>query len=66
MRRLSIYFRSKKQAGVLAEKIGCEVTTTAWDKRVRARKAWAGSRGHAWIVATAGLGTGIDIGVSRP
>ena len=31
------------------------------DKRAQARTAWASSRGHAWIVATTGLGTGIDI-----
>lgn len=59
-----VYCHSKNKAKALAGEIGCEYHHSGMDEgdRTQVREVWAGSRGHAWIVATTGLGTGIDVG----
>lgn len=58
-----VYCRSKGQSETLAEAIGCGFHHSGMpdEQRREAREAWAAGRGHRWIVATTGLGTGIDI-----
>ena len=58
-----VYCRSKAQSEALAEEIGCDFhhSDMADQRRCEVREAWAEGRGHRWIVATTGLGTGIDI-----
>ncbi|KAH6874264.1 P-loop containing nucleoside triphosphate hydrolase protein, partial [Thelonectria olida] len=58
-----IYCRSKGQCEAIAEEIGCGFHHSGMSEKDRheARTAWADGRGNRWIVATTGLGTGIDI-----
>lgn len=60
-----VYCRSQKQCEVMAEEIGCDFHYSGMSEedRRRVRIAWAEGQGHShrWIVATTGLGTGIDI-----
>jgi superfamily II DNA helicase RecQ len=58
-----VYCRSKAQCEALAEEIGCPFHHSGMpeEARVAAWATWASGRGHRWIVATTGLGTGIDI-----
>ncbi|KID81227.1 recQ family helicase [Metarhizium guizhouense ARSEF 977] len=58
-----VYCRSYRQTEALAEEIGCQFHHSLMSEAARreAREAWADGRGHRWIVATSGLGTGIDI-----
>lgn len=59
-----VYCRSKAQCVALAAEIGCDAHHGDMDKAAQdeARASWAAGGGHRWIVATTGLGTGIDIG----
>lgn len=59
-----VYCRTKTQCEALAEEIGCSAHHGGMDKAAQdeARESWASGSGHRWIVATTGLGTGIDIG----
>ncbi len=59
-----VYCRSIDQCKALAEAIGCPAHHSAMtaEEQESARVAWASGKGHRWIVATTGLGTGIDIG----
>jgi len=58
-----IYCRSKKQCEDLAGELGCDLHHSDMTEQCRreAREAWAAGGGHRWIIATTGLGTGIDI-----
>lgn len=58
-----VYCRSRGQCVATAEAIGCDAHHSGMDEKEReeARQVWAEGRGHQWIVATSGLGTGIDI-----
>lgn len=58
-----VYCRSKAQCESLAERIGCTFHHSGMpdERRRDVRDAWAAGRGHRWIIATSGLGTGIDI-----
>jgi superfamily II DNA helicase RecQ len=58
-----IYCRSKGQCEAMAEEIGCGFHHSGMDEKDRyeARTAWIEGRTSRWIVATTGLGTGIDI-----
>jgi superfamily II DNA or RNA helicase len=58
-----VYCRSKARCETLAEEMGCDFHHSDMDEQRRreVRDGWAGGGGHRWIVATTGLGTGIDI-----
>lgn len=58
-----IYCRSKRQCVAVAAEVGCGFHHGDMGEKEReeARTAWAEGRGHRWIAATTGLGTGIDI-----
>jgi superfamily II DNA helicase RecQ len=59
-----IYCRSKPKCERLAEKIGCQYyhSSVESEKRHEALTAWAEGRSDTrWIVATTGLGTGVDM-----
>ncbi|CAK7207842.1 hypothetical protein SEUCBS139899_010657 [Sporothrix eucalyptigena] len=58
-----LYCRSYIQCGNVAAAVGCGMHHSGMteDERVLAREAWVGGRGSRWIVATPGLGTGIDV-----
>ncbi|KID81895.1 recQ family helicase [Metarhizium guizhouense ARSEF 977] len=59
-----VYCRTKTQCEALAKEIGCSAHHSGMDKAAQdeTRELWASGGGHRWIVATTGLGTGIDIG----
>ncbi len=60
-----VYCRSKLKSETLAEAIGCRFYHSELEGSVRQRVLAEWSRGGSesrWIVATTGLGTGIDIG----
>ena len=63
-----IYCRTKKQCEALAGKLGCPFYHAGIEDKSRRRailQEWARATGEGpgrWIVATTGLGTGIDIG----
>ncbi len=59
-----VYCRSKDQCDALAAELGCAAHHGGMSKEARdeAREAWAAGGRHRWIVATTGLGTGIDVG----
>ncbi|KAK5994713.1 ATP-dependent DNA helicase tlh2-like protein [Cladobotryum mycophilum] len=59
-----VYCRSKLKCAALAEEIGCGAHHGDMEEAARdeARTSWAAGGRHRWIVATTGLGTGIDIG----
>ncbi|CAI6091003.1 unnamed protein product [Clonostachys chloroleuca] len=59
-----VYCRSKGQCNALAEELGCAAHHSGMSKEARdeARETWAAGGKHRWIVATTGLGTGIDVG----
>lgn len=63
-----IYCRTKKQCEALAGKLGCSFYHAGIEDKGRRRailQEWARATGEGpsrWIVATTGLGTGIDIG----
>ena len=63
-----VYCRSKGRCEALAEAIGCAYYHSGVAEAVRQARfgAWAAGadlgRGRGWIVATTGLGTGIDVG----
>lgn len=58
-----MYCQSRSQCIAVAEAIGCNFHHSRIGEKERdeARHAWAAGRGSQWIVATSGLGTGIDI-----
>ncbi|RSL86277.1 hypothetical protein CDV31_016422, partial [Fusarium ambrosium] len=58
-----IYCRSRGQCEAMAEDIGCGVHHSGMTEKERyeARTAWVEGRASRWIVATTGLGTGVDI-----
>lgn len=58
-----IYCRSRGQCEAMAEAIGCGVHHSGMTEKDRyeARMAWIEGRASRWIVATTGLGTGVDI-----
>lgn len=59
-----IYCRSIGRCKSLAEALGCDAHHGEMEREQQneARVSWAEGRSHRWIVATTGLGTGIDIG----
>jgi len=64
-----VYCRSVAKCEALAEKLGCSCyhSRMAAEARADALRKWregnrgGGTSGHRWIVATTGLGTGVDI-----
>lgn len=59
-----VYCRSRAQCVALAEAIGCDAHHGGMDKVAldEARESWAAGGKYRIIVATSGLGTGIDVG----
>ncbi|OAA73184.1 recQ family helicase [Cordyceps fumosorosea ARSEF 2679] len=58
-----VYCRSIDQCKAVAEAIGCPAHHGGMvaEEQASARVGWASGKGHRWIAATTGLGTGIDI-----
>lgn len=63
-----VYCRYKAQCESLAERSGCTFHHSGMsdERRRDVREAWAAGRGHRWVTATSGLGTGIDIDAEQP
>ncbi len=59
-----VYCRSRGKCEALAGELGCDFHHSSMTdgERREVREAWARGRGHRWVVATSGLGTGVDIG----